>query len=607
MNKHSATYYPSTEKFQGNPTYTDFLGLNNFLNNNKSELLNSLDKLNIAFLRNYTVEPILPILSGEMFFSNFSVDYYLNDYDTIAKEVFDSNSELYRFNPDVIFLSQWLTNVSEKATKMLFRMSAKEKEEEIDRIISQTHLFLSNIRKYTSAPIIFNNFPRTEFLTLGIIDNRLPQSEAHWYNKLNQKLLELSFDIADSYCLDFNVIFNTIGVKEALDQKKWESVKAPLTFKSMLALAKEYGKFIRALKGKTKKCLVLDCDNTLWGGIVGEEGLSGIKLGGTYPGSSFQSFQEKILNLKHRGVILALCSKNNEEDVLAVFEKNDQMKLSLNDISCHRINWKDKATNIKEIAQELNIGTESIVFVDDSKFECEWVSTNLPEVTTIHLNTEPAYHANKVFNEGFFDSLNFLEEDSQKTERYKAEEKRKALSKQASSYEDYLESLELEANIEPLTRQTVERVAQLTQKTNQFNLTTKRYTADQIGQLIDKKGYSVFTMEAKDKVAKLGIIAAAIIHQESKSAVLDSFMMSCRALGRGLENAFLSFILDDLKEKGVNRVTGIYLPTKKNKQTQDFFKQNNFRKIKQTDNEIKWEFNFQEDQMNASPKWINIK
>ena len=607
MNRHNTTYYPSTEKLQENPTYTDFLGLNNFLNNNKSELHNTLDKLNIAFLRNFTVEPILPILSGEMFFSNFSVDYYLNDYDTIAKEVFDSNSELYRFNPDVIFLSQWLNNVSEKATKMLFRLSAKEKEEEIDRIISQTHLFLSNIRKYTSAPIIFNNFPRTEFLTLGIIDNRLPQSEAHWYNKLNQKLLELSFDIADTYCLDFNAIFNTIGIKEALDQKKWESVKAPLTFKSMLALAKEYRKYIKALKGKTKKCLVLDCDNTLWGGIVGEDGLSGIKLGGTYPGSSFQSFQEKILNLKHRGVILALCSKNNEEDVLAVFEKNDQMKLSLNDISCHRINWKDKATNIKEIAQELNIGTESIVFIDDSKFECEWVSTNLPEVTTIHLNTDPAHHANKVFDEGLFDSLNFLEEDSQKTERYKAEERRKALSKQASSYEDYLETLELEANIEPLTRQTVERVAQLTQKTNQFNLTTKRYTADQIGQLIDKKDYSVFTMEAKDKVAKLGIIAAAIIHQESKGAVVDSFMMSCRALGRGLENAFLSFILDDFNKKGVNRVTGIYLPTKKNKQTQDFFKQNNFRKVKQTDNEIKWEFNFQEDQMNASPKWINIK
>lgn len=587
------------------PSYLNYMSLNNAINNEKS-LNESRGITKIAILRNFTIEPIIPILKSELFMSGFNVDFYISDYDTIAKSVLNSESSFFDFSPDIIFLSQWIDLLSEKISTSIFRMSYEERKNEADRIFEQHLLFLKAIRNKTNAPIIFNNFPLPEFTTLGIIDQQNILSERDWYIKLNKRLQNLTKLISDTYCFNLEMIFNIVGIKNSFDKKKFESVKSPFTFSVMGPIAKEFTKFLRALMGKTIKCLVLDCDNTLWGGIIGEDGLDGIKIGGGYPGSSFVLFQQQILNFKHRGIILALSTKNNEEDVINVFKNHPMMILKLSDITIIKANWDDKAANVSQIANELNIGLDSIVFVDDSKFECEWVSSKLPEVKVIHLNEEPCFHINKLLDRGYFDSLTYLEEDNKKTERYKAEVLRKKLIKGSNTYEDYLKSLNLEVIIQKATNQSLERVAQLTQKTNQFNLSTKRYTLGQIDKMFKSNNYSIYTISANDNIADLGIIGAAIIFHDKNKSVVDSFMMSCRALGRGLEFAFLTYIIEELRLKEENIVEGIFIPTKKNQQTETFYQKNNFIIIKQSEEITTWKFNMLENKLNPYPKWIKL-
>ncbi|MDA9886155.1 HAD-IIIC family phosphatase [Flavobacteriaceae bacterium] len=586
------------------PSYMSYLGLNNEIEKLKTSI--EKEKIKISFLRNYTVEPILPILKCELFKSGFLAEFYLSDFDTIASDTLNTENDFYDFNSDLIILTQWLRLLSEKITSSLFKMSEKEREDETLRIINQFRLFLNGIRANCDTPIIVNNFPLPKHVVLGILDHQTDYSERKWYNKLNESLIELCQEIPNVYCLNLEAIFNSVGIENAFESRKWESSKSPFTFSALLPLAKEYDKYMRAIFGKTKKCLILDCDNTLWGGVIGEDGIDGIKIGGTYPGSSFQFFQQQILNLNHRGIILAVCSKNNEQDVIDVFENHEQMKLRLSDFISFKVNWEDKATNIQSIANELNIGLDSIVFMDDSEFECDWVSTQLPEVTVLHLEGEPVNYSSRLFEEGYFDSLSYIEADKNKTDMYKAEAKRKQLHSNANSYEEYLKSLDLHVNIEKGNKKNVDRISQLTQKTNQFNLTTKRYTPGQIEELIYNNDYDIFTMQAYDKVADLGIIASSIILHQDEYSVIDSLMMSCRALGRGLENAFLTYIIESSKKRNKKIIRGVYIPTNKNKQTEDFYKKNNLKRVDQIEKQIIWELDLTENTSKNYPNWITI-
>jgi FkbH-like protein len=587
------------------PTYLNYLGLNNLLEK-ASPFLESVEKIKISLLRNYTLEPILPILKSELFISGFMSEFYVGDFDTIANETLNPKSNFYDFKSDVIILSQWFNLLSDKITHSLFQLPNEERKSEAIRIIKQLNSFLNGIRSNTNAPIIINNFPLPQYPILGILDQHSDDSERNWYNELNRALIEMCRNTPNVYCLNLEAIFNSIGYKNAFDARKWDSSKTPFTFQALLPLAKEYTKFTRALFGKTKKCLVLDCDNTLWGGVIGEDGKDGIKIGGVYPGSSFKHFQQQILNLKVRGVILSICSKNNESDVTDVFENHEQMILRLSDFSTIKANWKDKASNIQDIASELNIGLDSVVFMDDSKFECDWISAKLPEVTVIHLEGSPANFTNKLFKEGLFDSLTFSDEDKSKTEMYKANIERNRLSSNSNTYEEYLFGLDLRANIEKGNSKNLQRISQLTQKTNQFNLTTKRYSSDDINKFLSDDQYAVYTMGAGDKISDLGIIATAIIYYDKGDVIINSFMMSCRALGRGLEDAFLTYIINDSQKSNFSKIKGIYIPTKKNKQTESFYKKNNFIKINMKEGNTLWEFDFSQKKLNNYPEWITI-
>jgi len=324
---------------------------------------------------------------------------------------------------------------------------------------------------------------------------------------------------------------------------------------------------------KRKKCLVLDLDNTLWGGILGEDGVDGIKLGGDYPGKAYTYWQQSLLQLEQSGVILAICSKNNEADVLEVWEHNPHMVLRRDHFSAVRINWNDKATNFKELAQELNIGLDSMVFIDDNPTERELIKQLLPEVEVPDFPDKP-YQLMSFFKdvvEKYFRIYSVTDEDRNKTEQYRANALRRSEQARFVDMESYLYSLGMELDVLPADEHNLPRIAQMTQKTNQFNLTTRRYTEADVQQYLDK-GWRVFCLSVRDRFGDNGITGTIFMEPVDDFTVnIDTFLLSCRILGKGIEEAFIKTIFNLMRLDGFRKITATYLPTAKNSQTADFY------------------------------------
>ena len=326
---------------------------------------------------------------------------------------------------------------------------------------------------------------------------------------------------------------------------------------------------------KRKKCIVLDLDNTLWGGVLGEEGISGIKIGGDYPGKAFAFFQKSLLQLSKAGVILTVCSKNNEADVLEAWDKNPFMVLKKEHFAAYRINWTDKATNIKELAEELNLGLDSFVFIDDNPTERELIKQMLPMVSVPEFPAQP-YELPVFFRQlvnDYFKVYSITDEDKKKTEQYKANAARAQAQHSFTDFGAFLESLDIQITIEAANEFNIPRIAQMTQKTNQFNLTTKRYTdADVKGFLAE--GWKIWCISVADRFGDNGITGCILINPNdnlNKCWEIDSFLLSCRILGKGIEKAFVKQILLELRNQGLTEIKAAYLPTAKNAQVADFY------------------------------------
>lgn len=333
-------------------------------------------------------------------------------------------------------------------------------------------------------------------------------------------------------------------------------------------------KKMNSISLKRKKCLVLDLDNTLWGGVLGEEGIEGIKIGGDYPGKAFLYWQEALLELSKSGVILTACSKNNEQDVLDAWEKNPFMVLKKEHFATFRINWTDKATNIKELATELNIGLDSFVFVDDNPTERELIKQMLPMVEVPEFPVQP-YELMPFFKqlvEDYFKVYSVTDEDKKKTEQYKQNAARAQAQASFADFDSFLESLDIQITIELANEFNIQRIAQMTQKTNQFNLTTRRYTDADVRGFIEI-GWKIWCISVADKFGDNGITGAIMV---TPDGTIDTFLLSCRILGKGIETAFVKIILGMLANDGFDTLTASYLPTAKNAQVKDFWEKVGF-------------------------------
>lgn len=342
---------------------------------------------------------------------------------------------------------------------------------------------------------------------------------------------------------------------------------------------------LNSISLKRKKCLVLDLDNTLWGGVLGEEGIEGIQIGGDYPGKAFLYWQEALLELSKNGVILTVCSKNNEQDVLDAWEVNPFMVLKKEHFAAYRINWTDKATNIKELATELNIGLDSFVFVDDNPTERELIRQMLPMVEVPDFPDQP-YELMPFFKqlvEDYFKVYSVTDEDKKKTEQYKQNAARAQAKTAFADFDSFLESLDIQIIIESANEFNILRIAQMTQKTNQFNLTTRRYSDADVRGLIEK-GWKIWCISVADRFGDNGITGTVMVTPEG---AIDTFLLSCRILGKGIEFAFVKAIISLLSSEGFESLTATYLPTAKNAQVKDFWEKVGFVCIQENENGLK--------------------
>lgn len=402
----------------------------------------------------------------------------------------------------------------------------------------------------------------------------------------NAYLYDLASKHSNVKVLDFKRFMGSVG-NGVFDWRFYYISQSLINPKFNIAFADWFQKQIDAIDGKRKKCLVLDLDNTLWGGILGEDGLEGIQLGNTYPGKAYYDFQMGLIQAKDSGVILTLCSKNNESDVLEYWEKHPAQVLKQNHVAAYRINWQDKATNIRELAEELNIGLDSMVFIDDNPAERERVKQELPLVAVPDFPKQsyllPQF-LKEVYQE-YFQIYQLTAEDKKKTEQYIANAERKVFSQTFKNADEYLASLSMELKVFTGDEYSIPRIAQMTQKTNQFNLTTPRLTEQEVWEYVNS-GALVNCLGVKDRFGDNGITVASIISIHEQAASIDAFLLSCRILGRDIEKAYLFFLMNELQERGIKLVEASYIPTAKNKQTDMFYDNCGFRFL-QEENGIK--------------------
>lgn len=488
----------------------------------------------------------------------FDKDYKFSGYDDISYIPLDADSYLWWYQLPIKFDTELVSNEIDGYTQKLSYVLSK-----IDR----------NKMLIALTMDIFYSISYQD-------DDYRVKSAVNNYNQVLFKL-ELKYpnlkviDIAD-----FNMRYSS---EELFDWKFYFMSQMGMNPKLHKEFKKWYNRKIESIALKRKKCLVLDLDNTLWGGILGEDGINGIKIGGDYPGKAYLYFQEALLQLAKSGVILTVCSKNNEKDVMDVWEKNPYIILKKDSFAAYRINWNDKATNIKELADELNIGLDSFVFLDDNPSERELVKQALPMVEVPDFPVYP-YEFPVFFKsilDNYFKVYSVTDEDRKKTEQYKANAARIQSQNSFADIDKFLESLEINITIEKADDFNIPRIAQMTQKTNQFNLTTKRYTDSDIRDFLSN-GWKIWCVSVADKFGDNGITGAVFIDHER----IDTLLLSCRILGKGIEFAFLKTILSLIKKSGKSKLYAQYIPTSKNIQVKDFYDRCGFSLIRE-DNEVR--------------------
>ena len=560
--------------------------------------LNQYPPLNMSILRNIMLEPIEPYLRYLAYEIGFNAHIKFGEYDNIFQEaVGDQNNLLYE-GIDCILIFMKLDMFSWDLSRNFASLSGEKIESEANRVKENIESVLSGIRKKTNVMILWQGFELPPYPALGILDSQSSNGQHALIHRLNGYLRDRLGDQKNAYFVDLNLCMARLGANRFYDPRYWHIGRAPFSREALREIALENFRYIRPLKGKNKKCLVLDCDDTLWGGIIGEDGLAGIKLGKTYPGTAYYEFQQEILNLYSRGIILALCSKNNEDDVWEVFRKHPDMVLKEEHIATVQINWGDKAANLRQIALDLNIGLDSLVFMDDSEFEVDLIRQELPEVEAIHLPRNKAVEYRDILAScGLFDTLTLSEEDKKRGAMYKAEATRKKFQAESTDMKTYYKSLEMELEISFPDDFSIPRVAQLTQKTNQFNLTTKRYSESDIKDLINGGESDVIYLKLKDKFGDSGIVGTCILKYKDEKTVFDSFLLSCRVLGRGVEDAFLIHALKLAKKRGCKIAVGEYYATRKNAQVADFYSKHGFHEVneKQSDQDGCFQYSLETD------------
>ncbi|HEY8184919.1 MAG TPA: HAD-IIIC family phosphatase [Pyrinomonadaceae bacterium] len=542
-------------------------------------LSEQLQPVKVSLLSTFTVDTLVPYLEVEAARSGFAANIYLGPFNSVRQELLNPDSECLRQQPDIIFVSQLLCDVCPPLVNDFLSLDQTRIDQLVTEIISDTVATLRTFRKQSQATLVLHNFALSSHPALGIYEPMEQGSQTLVIRQLNTRLVEAAKTVPGIYVLDYDRLSADVGYRNWQNDKMWYLARAPLSAEALGALAREQAAFIQASFGRQRKCLVLDLDNTLWGGVIGEDGIAGIQLGHTYPGNAFRHFQELVLQLHRRGVLLAINSKNNHSEAQEVFRSHPDMVLREDHFAAMRINWRAKTENMLEIAKELNLGLDSLVFFDDNPIERDLMRQVLPQVLTLEVPSEPLRYFEALSESSAFDRLSFTGEDRSRGKMYQEQVARAELKASATSLEEFLRSLKIEISIHPVDRFAFPRVLDLIHKTNQFNLTTRRHSASRLAEMIADQLCDAFYLRVADRFGDNGIVGVAILQMRNGAAYIDTFLLSCRVIGRNLETAFLSFLVDWAKTRGAIAIVGEFTPTAKNSPAGEFFSLHGFAKV----------------------------
>lgn len=533
----------------------------------------------IAILGGSTTNEIADQLELFLLANGIEPEIYQSEYNQFWQDAIFGNPLLDQFSPDVIYIHTNWRNISSFP-------ELTDTKETIDgklaSVCAHYEAAWTALRERYACPIIQNNFERPNYRLLGNRDIWDPRARSNFINCLNRYFYDYAAAHDDFYINDIDYLAADYGLSKWNDAFCWHMYKYAMNLDAVPILAKSVADIIKSLFGRNKKVLVLDLDNTLWGGVIGDDGISGIAVGQEIPeGQAYTEFQSYCKALKSLGVVLAVNSKNEEQAALEGLNHPDGV-LKPSDFVAIKANWKQKDVNIQDIALDLNLGLDSMVFVDDNPAEQELVRRQLPDVT-VPVISEVEHSIEILDHSGYFETTTMSEEDLRKTELYLENRNRNQCMQAYADYNDYLADLQMEADIRMFQPVAVPRIAQLTNKTNQFNLTTLRCTDDDIRRMGDSDNYITLQGKLKDKFGDNGIVSVVAGEILERDLHMRLWLMSCRVLKRGMENAMMDRIVSIAREKGLKRIFGYYYPTVKNAMVKDFYEGYGFKKCIDTD------------------------
>ena len=536
----------------------------------------TLPRFSLAVMGDCATQHLATAIRGRGISMGIDLTVFDADYNQIDAQVMDPDSELYRFAPKGVLIQM----CTEKLYESFCAAPPEARSSFAEDTFKRIRRIWGQIGANCAATILQCNFPLLDDGVFGQFGSKTADSFLFQQRKLNFLLMQGCQEVKNVCLVDLDAIQAARGRQTFSDPKLYYIAKMPISLEALPDVAKNVVDLIQALRGSVKKCVVLDLDNTLWGGVIGDDGLSGIQIGELGTGHAFSDFQGWLKELKNRGILLAVCSKNNEDTAKEPFEKHPEMVLRLEDFSMFVANWEDKATNIRRIQQTLNIGMDSLVFLDDNPFERDLVRSMIPEITVPELPEDPAMYLQFLRGLNLFETVSYSAEDAGRTRQYQEQAQRAAYEASFQSYDDYLKGLCMKALASPFDEFHYPRIAQLTQRSNQFNLRTVRCTEAEIAALArdDRRICLYFTL--KDKFGDHGLISVVVLDkQPDHSLFISQWLMSCRVLKRGMEEFIINKILGIAADQGFQRVIGEYLPTPKNAMVKDLYEAMGFDRV----------------------------
>ena len=578
------------------------------LKRNLKKDVSNLPTLKVSLLGDTATQFLAVAIKGEGIDRGYNIDLFEAEYNQVERQVLDPTSDLYAHGAKYTVVFQ--------STHKLLEQYSLMPASDWSTLANKRLNFIRTVCENVEGKIIYFNYPEIEDTVFGSYANKVQGSFTYQLRKLNFELMNLAQEYPNLFICDIAGIQNKFGRDFMFDSTVYVSTEMILSIDALPYVASRTLDIISSIEGKFKKCLILDLDNTIWGGVVGDDGWENIQVGhGLGIGKAFTEFQEWIKKIKNRGIIVCVCSKNDEDKAKEPFEKNPEMVLKLDDISVFVANWENKADNIRTIQSILNIGFDSMVFLDDNPFERNMVRENVPGVTVPELPEDPGEYLEFLYTQNLFETASYSSADKDRTKQYQVEALRVSSAKKFTNEADFLKSLEMESEVSGFTSFNTPRVAQLSQRSNQFNLRTIRYTEDQITAIENDPKQKGFAFTLEDKFGDNGLIAVVIL-KELKSLkpsetlkshevlFVDTWFMSCRVLKRGMENFTLNTIVSWAKENGYKKIIGEYLPTQKNGMVAEHYTSLGFTKLEGTET-VQWELDV--DTYQNKECYINIK